>query len=217
MRIIEDTTNNFTETLILIAGIFPHLEDDFFIKKLQAKTETCIRGYIKFKSREEETSVAQYHAIEKLIFYANDILELFELISYFGKTKKTAPLLLAGRSLLALKLGLLREKNNLSVIFKKREGSVPEIISKSDNKDQMLEINTVTSKKNIRQNLELNPSKEKILNFIKKSPNARPKDIIHEFNALSDRTVKRNLGELLRVGLINKKIENKAVYYSAEN
>ena len=214
---IEDTTNHFAHTLILVVGIFPHLEDDFFIKKLRVKMEIFISGYIRFGSREEDTSVAQYYLIEKLISDTDDVLELFELISHLGITKKTVPLLLASRSLLDLKLELLKIKNSLIVNLKKKENSAPVIIHKLANKDQASVVNVVTSQKNIKQKLELNPSKEKILNFIKKSPNARPKDIIHEFNALSDRTVKRNLGELLRVGLINKKIENKAVYYSAEN
>ncbi|HEY4504223.1 MAG TPA: hypothetical protein VJI73_00440, partial [Candidatus Paceibacterota bacterium] len=60
----------------------------------------------------------------------------------------------------------------------------------------------------------LNPSKQKILEFIKSYPNTRTKDIINEFNALSDRTVKRSLTELMQIGLLKKKIENKAVYYS---
>ena len=214
---IEDTTNHFANTLILVAGIFPYLEDDFFVKKLRAKIEIFISGYIRFESREEDTSIAQYYLIGKLISDTDDILEILELISHLGIIKKIAPLLLASRSLLVLKLEILKTKNNLAISLKNKEDSAPVIIPKLDNKDQASVVNIVTSQKNIKQKLELNPSKEKILNFIKKSPNARPKDIIHEFNALSDRTVKRNLGELLRVGLINKKIENKAVYYSAEN
>ena len=180
---IEDTTNSFTETLILIANFFPHLKDDFFVKKLRTKMAILMRGYIKFRSWEDSADVAQYYIAEKLISDTDAILELLEVINHLRVIKETTPLLLANQSLLALKLEFVKIKNNLSINLQKRE---------------------------------LNPNKEKILNFIKKSPNARTKDIIHEFNALSDRTVKRNLGELLRVGLINKKIENKAVYYSAK-
>ncbi len=214
--ITEETTNRFTNTLVLVAGIFQYLEDDFFVKKLRAKMEIFTSGYIRL-SREEDTNVAQYYLVEKLISDTDGILELFELISYLEKTKKTTPLLLAGRSLLALKLELVRAKNNLVAGMKKKEVSIKTEISKSNNSDQSPVKNVTIPQKNVRQIQELNPNKEKILNFIKKSPHTRTKDIIHEFNALSDRTVKRNLGELLKVGLINRKIENKAVYYSAEN
>ena len=65
---------------------------------------------------------------------------------------------------------------------------------------------------------KLNQSKLKILNFIKSYPDTRAKDIINEFSALSDRTVKRNLTELLKMRMIKKRVDNKATYYShAEN
>ena len=213
---IEDTTNSFTETLILIAEFFPHLKDDFFIKKLRARLVIFVYGYIRFRSREDSADVAQYYIVEKLISDTDAILELFELINHLKVIKEITPLLLANQSLLALKLEFVKIKNNLSINLEKKENNVPIVAPKSDNKNQASSTNTAVSQKNILKKHELNPNKEKILNFIKKSPNTRTKDIIHEFNALSDRTVKRNLGELLRVGLINKKIENKAVYYSAK-
>src|SRR3989344_183879 len=184
---IEETTNYFANALVLVTGSLPYLEDDFFARKLGIKIEIFTDEYLRFRSRKEDADVAQYYLVEKLITRIDEILEVFELINYLGITKKIIPPLLARRSLLVLKLELLKVKN------------------------------TAVAPKNIQKNLELNPNKEKILNFIKKSPNTRTKDIIHEFNALSDRTVKRNLGELLKVGLINRKIENKAAYYSAEN
>lgn len=61
-----------------------------------------------------------------------------------------------------------------------------------------------------------NKTQEQILEFVKRVPECRPKDIIGEFNALSQRTVKRSLKELSEMGLIVKKTnEDKAVYYSA--
>ena len=214
----EDTVNQFSEALILMAGLSPYMEDSFFIKKLRAKMQIFISGYIKFGDRGEDKNVAQYYLIEKLISDTNDILELFELISYLRLIKETTPLLLASKSLLALKLEFIGVKNNLTDSINKKENDASmAMVSKSDNKNQALAKTIVVSQKSINQNRELNPNKEKILNFIKHSPHTRTKDIIHEFNAISDRTVKRNLCELLRVGLINKKIENKAVYYSAEN
>jgi Fe2+ or Zn2+ uptake regulation protein len=65
------------------------------------------------------------------------------------------------------------------------------------------------------KNLRESSNKERIFNFIKHSPNSRTKDIIEEFNILSERTVKRNLKDLATEGLVRKFAKNKGVYYSA--
>ena len=64
-------------------------------------------------------------------------------------------------------------------------------------------------------NLKESSNKERIFNFIKRSPNSRTKEIIDEFNILSERTVKRNLKELTTEGLVRKLAKDKGVYYSA--
>ena len=57
-------------------------------------------------------------------------------------------------------------------------------------------------------------NKDKILSLIKRRNKIRAKDIIGEFNDISDRTVKRTLKDLADNGLIRKEEINKAVYYS---
>ncbi|MBI2065021.1 MAG: hypothetical protein HYT62_03160 [Candidatus Yanofskybacteria bacterium] len=212
---IEDIANHFTKTLVLIASFSATLEDIFLAKKLQDKMEILISSYIRLAGQEEDSNVAQYYITEKLISEIDETLGLFEIINRFGVIKKTTPLLLASRSLLSLKLELIKIKNGLYAGSREKERDSK--VSVANNNFRTSPISRTPSQKNIYQDRELNPNKEKILNFIKRSPHTRTKDIIHEFSALSDRTVKRNLGELLRVGLVNKKIENKAVYYSAEN
>ena len=59
----------------------------------------------------------------------------------------------------------------------------------------------------------LSGNKQKILNYIKRSPNSRTRDIIYEFSVLSERTVKRNLKELVGEGLVKKFSKDNAVYY----
>ena len=89
--------------------------------------------------------------------------------------------------------------------------------SKADNnktyKQEVKSDQKVIPVNSARRNFKLNKSKKKILEFIKSYPNIRTKDIITEFNVLSNRTVKRNLTDLLRTGLIKKRVDNKAVYY----
>lgn len=60
-------------------------------------------------------------------------------------------------------------------------------------------------------------NKERILEFIGKTQQVRPKDILDEFNLVPQRTIKRNLKELLSAGLISKMNEENAVYYSSNN
>ena len=54
-----------------------------------------------------------------------------------------------------------------------------------------------------------------VLEGIKKTQPARAKDIIVSCASLSQRTVKRNLSELVRTGLVNKNVRNGSVLYSS--
>ncbi len=66
-----------------------------------------------------------------------------------------------------------------------------------------------------KQTLPTTP--QKILDFVRQAPERRAKEIVDEFSALSGRTVKRGLKELSEKGLIVRKEQNNAVYYSAVN
>ncbi len=61
----------------------------------------------------------------------------------------------------------------------------------------------------------MSKNKEAILNFIRRTQRARAKDIVDSFHGLSQRTVKRNLKELIMSGRVQKRSEHKAVYYFA--
>ena len=80
-------------------------------------------------------------------------------------------------------------------------------------RDETLISKKIINKKSITKNSNLTESKKRILEYIKSYPNTRTKDIIYEFSALSDRTVKRNLTDLIKSGLVRKRVDNKAVYY----
>lgn len=61
----------------------------------------------------------------------------------------------------------------------------------------------------------ISKNKEAILDFIRHTPRARARDIVDGFHELSERTVRRNLRELIESGLVQKRSEQKAVYYFA--
>ena len=62
----------------------------------------------------------------------------------------------------------------------------------------------------------LTETQEKILDFVRQAPDRRAKEVVNEFSALSQRTVKRSLKELSDEGKIIRRVEEGgAVYYSA--
>lgn len=196
----------FSRTIILLAEINNLIQDKFFYDKFSAKISSLLDSYIIFSSISGDR-VAQYRvAHTRVIETINNILEMFDDLKYLSLIKVSPLFLQVQKNLLEFKLELKGQGNKL-----------PEF--KSENVETK-EQEQPTSKKSITENIikknpKLNQSKKKILEFIKSSPNIRTKDIISEFNALSDRTVKRNLTDLLRTGLIKKRIDSKAVYYYA--
>jgi len=61
---------------------------------------------------------------------------------------------------------------------------------------------------------KLTKTQESILEFVRQEPDCRTKDVISQFSALSQRTIKRGLKELSEEGRIIKKSDGVAVYYS---
>lgn len=61
---------------------------------------------------------------------------------------------------------------------------------------------------------KLTETQENILEFVRREPDCRTKDVISQFSALSQRTIKRGLKELNEDGRIVKRTDGVAVYYS---
>jgi DNA-binding transcriptional ArsR family regulator len=68
--------------------------------------------------------------------------------------------------------------------------------------------------KSRRNKNKLSETQEKILEFVRREPDCRTKDVVSQFSALSQRTVKRGLKELSEEGKIVKRADGVAVYYS---
>lgn len=202
----EESLKNFTNSLIFLVKLFAGLKDKFLAQKLYDNISGFITGYIRLlnskgsESEDEHTS----HNI-RLIELKNSVNALLEILDYLEHSKliSTTPLLYARRNLLDFKLGLVRLRYQSIQLKSKPKENKPE------NKP------SVFVSKNIQpRNLKESSNKERIFNFIKHSPNSRTKDIIGEFNVLSERTVKRNLKELTTEGLIRKWAKDNGVYYS---
>lgn len=186
---MEERTKNFINTVIFVSRIFAGLKDKFLARKLYDKLSDFISAYVA-QSGGGDIKVA-----------ADSLLELLDYLEH-SKITAATPLLYARRNLLAFKLQLIRVQPEPKVVdpVRSREGSQRVSASNGVEKERKKETN-------------LSGNKEKILNYIKRSPDSRTKDIVYEFNILSDRTVKRNLKELVSEGLVKKVSKNKAVYY----
>lgn len=194
----EESVKNFINTVILIAKIFSGLKDKFLARKLYDRLSDFVLAYSGKVGDKAGGNVAQYSQGEVLAS-VNNLLELLDYLEH-SKTAAATPLLYARRNLLAFKLQLIRsaDKSNIAEEDRKEVSPAPSAL-----------------RARIKKEADVGGNKEKIFNYIKRSPNSRTKDIVYEFNILSERTVKRNLKELVDDGLLKKVAKNKAVYYHA--
>lgn len=202
---MEDSLKNFISAVIFLVKLFTGLDDKFLAQKLYGKLSGLIEGYVKFLSSREDNKASMSHNVDRkdLINQVDNLLDFLDYLEHSELTAAT-PLLYSRRNLLVLKLDLIRLNK--------------EIVNKqSDPKENITEhpapnVSRVSRPKT--QKADLSSNQEKILGYIKRSPNVRTKEIIEEFSILSKRTVKRNLKELIDGGLLQKRSKDKAVYYS---
>lgn len=196
----EDRAKSFINTVILTAKIFPGLKDKFLARKLYDKLSDFVLIFSKAGDK-AGGNVAQSNR-EDLVTATNSLLEMLDYLEH-SKAVAPTPLLYARRNLLALKLQLIRIVEKPNIIEKEKKGVSPAIPK----------INLCSDLGSREKETSAGGNKEKIFNYIKRSPNSRTKDIVYEFSILSKRTVKRNLKELVDSGLLKKVAKNKAVYY----
>jgi hypothetical protein len=204
---MENSNKDFTQLIAFLSRIQIHIKDSFFAHRFLKKIEHLTAAYIDFKisGSGEGHSVAQYNASKDMKFSLDTLIDLVEYLNKLNLANTTS-LLQAQKYLLEANIELTRQIKELATALEsiKETGTEKEIISAPVKKSQP---------KEKPKNFSLNESKSKILEFIKNNPDVRTKDIIKEFNSLSDRTVKRNLTELIKEGIISKRTENKAVFY----
>ena len=201
----EEHLKNFINSTIFLVKLFVGLKDKFLSQKLYDKISGLIAGYVGLfvlKGERAESGNASHNL--RFIELKNYIDSLLELLDYLEHSKivPISPLLYARRNLLDFKLSLIKlhQYKSVSSVSKPKENKPIIFVSK-----------------NVQpRNLKESSNKERILNFIKKSPNSRTKEIIYEFSLLSNRTVKRNLKELLDEGFIKKISKDNAVYYNCK-
>ena len=198
---MDDLQRAFTVALITAAKVIFSTKDSFVREKIFSKIYGLLLAYTSFSK--VDTSISKTAEIKSTVSKIDELNEFYDYLEH-SKLIKDSTLALAKRNALVFKLKLLKIKHDPK----------PEI-STANVRDIFKP--TQTSKDKNQQSPKLNPNKSKILGFIKKSPRTRAKEVIDQFSLLSDRTVKRNLAELIQDGLIQKKLENRAVYYYASD
>lgn len=194
----ENRVQQVTRLIVMLTAFRNLVQDRFFLTKFDDKINTFIERFIALISKVGVDNIAQHKSGSKeFIDSISGLVELINDLKYLNLVGDSVLYFQLERDLLNMKFNFLRRVSNLTNSESKKETSGI-VIKKTQNKEV----------------IKLNSSKQKILDFIKSYPEKRTKEIIYEFNAISDRTVKRSLNELLKAGLIKKRVDNKASHYS---
>lgn len=202
----EEQLNHFVKSLILLIRFENFIKDSFFWHKFDRLINDLAVNYIMLLN--DKNNAAQYlERSEKCLGIIENLLDTLHEMAYLNFLQISPLSIRMEMSILKVKLDIIKLKKDhnskLDRELKKNNLNPDQGISKE------IFRNHVRNKSN-----KLHESKKRLLEFIKSYPDRRTKDLIYEFNTVSSRTVKRNLTELLQAGLLKKRIENGAVYYS---
>ena len=200
---IGDTLDIFSKALLTLVKASRLINDRFFSDKFNKKLRDFTNNFLKFIVGYQSGNVAQYkRPSEAFLADINALSDIFSELKYLGIVNSSPLLLRSELMLLKIKLAVIKS-TKYSLADNKKE----------DTQDVNKVIKSDLAVKKPKDKTELTESKKKILDYIRTYPNTRTKDIIYEFNSLSDRTVKRNLTDLIHAGFVKKRIDDKAVYY----
>ncbi len=181
------------------------LEDRFFRMKLY-------NGLINFGEAYNDYNVAQSKDKETYFKFKNSISNFIEILDYIEHSNKKlqSPLLQLKRRIILLNLRVLRNINKQYVFSSSKETREASNLEKAEPAESSIIDTIALRSKSIS-------SKDKILNFIRKTKKIRTRDLVEQFRAFSKRTVRRTLKELIDDGVIKKEEDERAVYYSILN
>ena len=205
----------FTNSVILLSKLFTTVEDKFLKRKLYEKLSDFVSAFMEQKSA---SSSASHNIDLNLKNSTNNLLDNLEYLAHISKNNVT-PLLIAQRNLLKFKLHHILKQNEEGKTDKtsNTQQSLERLVSEhpATETELVLSKQKPTLLAQRRNNFGTGiTTKERIFNYIKKTPDVRTKDVLNEFSALSGRTVKRSLKELIDGGFLRKRSDGIAVYYT---
>lgn len=194
--------------VISAARVLANLDDKFFKQRLFLKVSAMIDSYINF--RKEDNVAQSKQSYLKFKLSTNNLLEIIDFILYSEKSKNT-PLLNLKIKVLKLQLYSIKNIKDIKVKTRLIDDKVTPVTSPQNEPIKLQPIPQIYKNKT-------SSSKDKILDFIRRSEKIRAKDLIGEFSAFSDRTVKRILKELTDTGILKREESpDRVVYYSVVN
>ncbi len=199
--------SRFIKSLTLWIRFENFIKDSFFWHKFDRLINDLAVSYIMLLN--DRSSAAQYlERSEKCLGIVENLLDTLHEVIYLNFLQASPLSIRIEMSILKTKLDIIK--------LKKAYGSKSEERFKKSNSNTKQNVSEEISQNSVRSRKnKLNDSKKRLLEFIKSYPDKRARDLIYEFNTVSSRTIKRNLTELLRAGLLKKRIEDGAVYYSS--
>ncbi|MDP3696847.1 MAG: hypothetical protein Q8R55_02330 [Candidatus Taylorbacteria bacterium] len=221
----RELQKQFINSVILLIKIQNLVKDNFFYNGLTGKIFAFSFDFLEFLTKESEGDIAQCQiSAERCLANISELTGTFKEFRYLGLVKNAPLLLKAEYNLLSVKLGILKRMKERSSTLDLEKGRTSESLKTEPSRDSTPDLQKDRTSASLKaeprisyrtDDENLTPSKKKILEYIRSYPNTRTKDIIYEFSALSGRSVKRNLTDLLRTGLVKKRVDSKAVYYYA--
>lgn len=201
------TTERQKLFLITITSLFQaqqSVNDFFFKNRLSEDIEQIIDKHVQYFSRISKESQQEY------VRSVKDLIKVLEEISYLEKGDVV--------QIASTHEQTLRYLQSLLMEIKLGKQNESQIVSKAVDKVPKQVVVAIPSKEVLKSRRGgkggLSETQNKILEFVRSEPDCRTKDVITQFNALSQRTIKRSLKELNEGGRIVKRFDGAAVYYS---
>ena len=193
----------FLRTMTSLFQAQQSVADFFFKNRLSEDIEHALDKHIQCQARPSEEFQREY------IRSLKNLDKVLQEITYLEKGD-IIQLAVAHEQVLRYLHSYLKE-----IGTRKQKPIETEILMKSvEPTPRSLVPSVPVIRKSVRGKGKLTETQEKILEFVRREPDCRTKDVVSQFSALSQRTIKRGLKELSEEGRIVKKIDGAAVYYS---
>lgn len=200
-----ETQKLFLRMVTSLFQVQQSVADLFFKNRLDEEIEKTIERYIQYRTHPSDESRRGYMEILK------ELDKILQELVYLGKgdsvelaVSREQVLRCLSSFIQEVRVGKEAPIKNKGIIKLLEPITPPEVPSSR----------TVQKPIRDKKASKLSENQEKILDFVRREPDCRTKDVVSQFSALSERTVKRGLKELSNEGKIIKRSEGVAVYYS---
>lgn len=196
----------FVRMMTLLFQAQQFVTDLFFKNRLDESIEHTINRHIQYWTHPSQESGREY------VNSLKDLERVIQEIIYLEKGD-IVRLTVSREQVLQYLLNFIREIKPQRQVLE-----IKEVITKPTQLTPSRLSPTVSSEATIQKSSQskggLTKTQKNILDFVRREPDCRTKDVVNQFSTLSQRTVKRGLRELNEEGRVIKRSDGVAVYYS---